>query len=740
MDNRDPLAAPHPPHWPSGPTPPKGAPNIFVILFDDVGLSDFGCYGSPIATPAIDAIAARGLRYTGFHTTAMCSTTRAALLTGRNHHSVGMGCLANFDSGYPGYRGKIAREAGTIAEMLRPHGYNSYMVGKWHVTPLGETGPIGPFDGWPLARGFDHFYGFMDAETDQYAPELVRDNTPVAAPGTYESGYHLSEDLAGEAIRYMTDHVAAKPDAPFLLWLAFGACHAPHQAPRDLILHYDALFQHGWDAERERRLARMKKMGIVPPDTVLPPRNDFVQPWDALDPDFKRVACRLQGAYAAMLDHADRQIARVIAALDAAGLTDDTLVLVLSDNGASQEGLVYGFVNAMGPYNQRPEFPAEKLARIDDIGGPASHSNFPLGWAMAANTPVRRYKQNTHGGGIRDPLVVSWPRRIADRGGLRHQFAHAVDVAPTLLELVGIAPPETVAGVAQMPIEGESFAASLFDRAAPGKTSPQYFEMFGHRGVIADGWKAVAFHPPGTSYDADQWELFYLPDDFSEARNLAAERPDKLAEMIDLWWQEAEKHQVLPLDDRFGPRFAENAARRLGGRRVFTFHAGMGHIPTDIAPDLRDRSFRIDAYATIEPGDQGVLIAHGDATCGYSLYIKDGRLVYDQNVGEHQVVTADSPHEPGEHVFSLKAEKQENGLVATLLVDGEPVGTGPIRYGFVNFISWSGLDIGQDRASPVSHYPAPFRFTGALRKVVVTLDGPAPADAEGAAAVAIARE
>jgi arylsulfatase len=264
--------------------------------------------------------------------------------------------------------------------------------------------------------------------------------------------------------------------------------------------------------------------------------------------------------------------------------------------------------------------------------------------------------------------------------------------------------------------------------------------MFGHRGVIADGWKAVAFHPPGTAYDGDQWELFYLPDDFSEANDLAAEQPDKLAEMIDLWWQQAEKHQVLPLDDRFGPRFAENAARRLGDRRVFTFHAGMGHIPTDIAPDLRDRSFRIDAHATVKAGDQGVLIAHGDATCGYSLYIRDGRLTYDQNVGEHQVVTADRPVDPGTHVFSLKATKGEGGLAATLLIDGAPVGTGTIRYGFVNFISWSGLDIGQDRSSPVSHYPAPFRFTGALEKVVVTLDGGAPADAEGAAAVAIARE
>jgi len=738
MPDRDPLAAPHAPFWPSGPKPPAGAPNIVVILFDDVGLSDFGCYGSPIATPAIDAIAARGLRYSSFHTTAMCSTTRAALLTGRNHHSVGMGCLANFDSGYPGYRGKIAREAGTLPEMLKPHGYNSYMVGKWHVTPLDETGPTGPHDGWPLGRGFDHYYGFMDAETDQYAPELVRDNTPVTPPATYQTGYHLTEDLTDEAIRYVADHVAARPDKPFLLWLAYGACHAPHQAPRDLILHYDALFRDGYDAERDRRLTRMIEMGLVPAGTTLPPRNDFVQPWDSLDDDAQRLFTRLQGAYAAMLDHADRNIARLTAFLDTAGLTDDTLILVLSDNGASQEGLGYGFINAMGPYNMRPETIEEKVARIDDIGGPDTHSNFPLGWAMASNTPLRRYKQNTHGGGIRDPLVVSWPNRLPARGEVRHQFAHAVDLVPTLLELIGIDPPTGVAGVEQMPLEGVSFAASLTDASAPERDTPQYFEMFGHRGIIHRGWKAVAFHPPGTPYDSDKWELFDLSTDFAETHDLSAEHPDKLAELIDLWWQQAEAHQVLPLDDRFGPRFAENATRRLGARRVFTFHQGMGHIPTDIAPDLRARSYRIEALATVKHGDEGVLIAHGDATCGYSLYLKEGLLHFDVNVGEHQIVSSDVAVPAGEHVLSVHVAHGAP-VQAELRCDGAPIGGGTVRFGFVNFISWSGLDIGHDRSSPVSQYDAPFAFTGELAKVVVTIEDE-QGDAEGAAQALLARE
>ena len=426
-------------------------------------MSDFpisAATARPIRTPTIDKLAAEGLRYSGFHTTAMCSTTRAALLTGRNHHSVGVGCLANFDSGYPGYRGKIAREAGTLAEMLRPHGYRNYMVGKWHVTPLTESGATGPFDGWPLGRGFDRFYGFLDAETDQFAPELVSDNTHIDPPGTYADGYHLTSDLVDQSIRFIADHTADRPDIPWLTWVALGACHAPHQAPMDIIKSYDAMFAHGWDVEREQRMARQKAMGIVPQETRLPARNDGVKAWEEHSADEKRVFTRLQAAFAGMLDHADQHLARLIAFLDTAGIRDNTLVLVLSDNGASQEGGPLGFVNAMGPYNFRPEPIAEKLRRIDDIGGPDSHSNFPHGWAMASNTPLRRYKQNTHGGGIRDPFVMTWPKKIAAKGEVRHQFVHACDLTPTLLDLIGIAPPAEIGGVAQMPIEGESFARS----------------------------------------------------------------------------------------------------------------------------------------------------------------------------------------------------------------------------------------------------------------------------------------
>ena len=740
------------PWWPTARKPPAGAPNILVVLFDDVGFSDFGCYGSSIRTPTIDRLAAEGLRYTGFHTTAMCSTTRAALLTGRNHHSVGVGCLANFDSGYPGYRGKIAKEAGTLAEMLRANGYRNYMLGKWHVTPLTESGATGPFDGWPLGRGFDRFYGFLDAETDQYAPELVSDNAHVDPPGTYETGYHLTSDLVDQSIRFIADHLADRPDLPWLTWVALGACHAPHQAPADLIKGYDAMFAHGWDAEREQRMAKQKAMGVVPPETTMPKRNDGVKAWDEHSAGERAVFTRLQSAFAGMLDHADQHLARLVAFLDKTGVRDNTLIIVMSDNGASQEGGPLGFINAMGPFNFRPEPMPEKLRRIDDIGGPDTHTNFPHGWAMATNTPLRRYKQNTHGGGIRDPFVMNWPNRIKARGELRHQFVHACDLAPTLLELIGLEAPANIAGVPQMPIEGVSFAPSIADPSVPSKATAQYFEMFGHRGLWKDGWKAVSFHPSGTPFENDKWELFHLDRDFSEVDDLAEQEPERLAEMIKLWWAEAERHNVLPLDDRFGPRFAENAARFHGERSRFTFHAGMGHVPTDVAPDVRSRSYTIEAFVEIEAGAEGVLIAHGDATSGYSLYLKDGHLVHDLNIGGgHEIVRSERKVPPGAHRLGLHVERlvrqeppakgSRTGISEyTLLIDGEGAGSMQTQFGFNTLISWSGLDIGRDRGSPVSHYAAPFEFTGKLLRVTVVMHSDQKLDGDGVGKAEMARQ
>ena len=724
------------------------APNVLVVLFDDVGFADFGCYGSEISTPTIDALAATGLRYSGFHTTAMCSTTRAALLTGRNHHSVGMGCLANFDSGTPGYRGKLAPEAGTLAEILRPHGYRNYMVGKWHVTSVPETGPTGPFDGWPLGRGFDRFYGFMDAETDQYSPEVVRDNSHTTAPGTYETGYHLTADLVDNAITYLADHRAGRPTAPWLLWLAPGACHAPHQAPRDLIDHYAGVFAKGWDATRNDRLANQRSIGLVPPGTELAPRNAWVQAWNDHPPDEQRLFTRLQAAYAAMLHHADQHLGRLVDFVQRTGQLQNTVIIVTSDNGASQEGGPQGFVNAMGPYSGIPEPMDAKLARLDDIGGPDTHSNFPWGWAMAANTPLKRYKQNTHGGGIRDPLVITWPAGLGDAqgGGVRTQFCHASDLLPTLVEALHLHLPDTVNGVEQMPLEGTSFAATF----APGGSGAdaqtakraQYFEMFGHRGLWQDGWKAVAYHAPSTPFEDDTWELYHLTEDFAENHDLAHQHPERLREMIAEWWRQAEAHQVLPLDDRFAERFAENGARAHAGRRRYEMWAGMGHIPSDVAPDLRSRSYTITAHVDIPAtGAEGVLIAHGDSTTGYSLYVQDGHLVHDLNIGgSHQIVRSSDRVPAGSHTLGFRLQRDGGVGTGTLLVDGAAAGEMRTKDVFRLFISWSGLDIGLDRGSPVSHYASPFVFTGTLRKVVVDMDDDQDVDHDGAGQVVLARE
>lgn len=731
------------PHWPAPATPPAGSPNIVLMMLDDVGFADFGCYGSEIDTPAIDAVANRGVRYSGFHTTAMCSTTRAALLTGRNHHAVGVGCLANFDSGYPGYRGKISAQAPTLAETLRDVGYRNYMVGKWHVTPLTETGPTGPFNGWPLGRGFDRFYGFLDAETDQYSPELVRDNSHIAAPGNYESGYHLTEDLFDQAIGYVQGHIAVSPQIPWFMMVTPGACHAPHQAPKDLIDKYDKIFAKGWDATRADRLARQIEQGIVPKDTVLPPRNDAVSAWDEHSEDERRVFSRLAGAYGAMLEHTDQQLGRLMAFLEQADLLDNTLVLLLSDNGASQEGGPNGFVNAMGPYNLQPESMAQKLARLDDIGGPDTHSNFPWGWAMASNTPLKRYKQNTHGGGIRDPLVISWPAKIPADGSIRSQFCHVSDLNPTILELINV----EVDKQHGIGTHGTSFASSLNDpEANTGKTT-QYFEMFGHRGIVHNGWKAVAYHPPGTAFDDDVWELYNLNEDFNENQNLADADPERLAQMQDIWWQEAEANQVLPLDDRFAPRFAENAERHRGGRTHYTFWPGMGHLPSEVAPDLRSRSYTITAIVDLaSASEQGVLIAHGDGTGGYSLYLENGYLIHDLNIGgNHQLLKSAHPLTKGRHELSMRMRRNRNADnsisgTATLLVDGAEVASMQTDFIFSLMISWSGLDVGFDRGTTVGSYASPFNFTGTLIKVTVDLDDDQDLDHEAVGHIEMAKE
>ena len=490
------------PWWPTPVHPKENAPNVVVMLIDDLGFSHFSCFGSDLETPNIDALAANGLRYTNFHVTPLCSPTRAALLTGRNHHSVGMRGISNWSSGFPSMRGHISNHAATLGEMLRDEGYTTFAIGKWHLVSMEHSSSAGPFDQWPLARGFDRFYGFLDGETDQFSPDLVYDNHRIEQPRSVHDGYHLSEDLVDHAIEFIHDAKSIRPDRPFFTYFAFGAMHAPHQAPAAYLEKHRGRYDEGWDVAREKWFAKQKALGIVAPDTELAPRNDGVEPWDTLPENQKKLACRLQEAFAAFLEHTDAQIGRFIADLDALGELDNTLILLMSDNGASQEGGPFGILHEMKYFNFIFETPDEAVKRLDDIGGPSSHSNYPWGWAQAGNTPFKWYKQNTHEGGVHVPLVVHWPQGIGARGELRHQFHYVTDIAPTVLDAVGVSAPETYRGFKQIPVAGASLAYSFTDRDAPTHKTTQYFEMVGHRALYHEGWKAVVFHTPAfIAYD-----------------------------------------------------------------------------------------------------------------------------------------------------------------------------------------------------------------------------------------------
>ena len=603
------------PWWPTPPHPGDDAPNVVVILLDDLGFSHLGCYGSDLSTPNIDRLAAGGLRYTNFHVTPLCSPTRAALLTGRNHHAVGMRAISNFSSGYPHMRGAITHHAATVAEVLRDKGYATFAVGKWHLTAMEDASAAGPYDQWPCQRGFDRYYGFLEGETDQFHPELVYDNHHVDPPGTPADGYHLSEDLVDKAIEFVHDSVSIRPDRPFFTYLAFGATHAPHQAPPEYLAKYRGAFDDGWDAARDRWYARQLELGIVPEGTELAPRNPGVEAWDDLPETHRRLAARMQEAFAAFLDHTDVQIGRFLDALERLDRLDNTIVMVLSDNGASQEGGPFGVMHEMKFFNFLLETPEEAIERVDDIGGPHSHTNYPWGWAQAGNTPFRWYKQNTHEGGVHVPLVVHWPAGIAERGARRDQFHHVNDVVPTIYEAVGVTPPDVYRGRQQLPVTGTSMAYTFDAPDEPTRKGVQYFEMMGHRGLYEDGWKAVTRHQAGTSFDDDTWELYDLTVDRSECHDLAAEHPERLAAMVERWWEVARDEGVLPLDDRtielFGARFRDRSVHPTSRR--YTYYPPMTPLPAQVAPALGGRGWDMDADLERPAGAGGVLYA----ACGF---------------------------------------------------------------------------------------------------------------------------
>ncbi len=573
-----------------GQPPAQRRPNVVVIVFDDAGFADIGAFGSELRTPNIDRLAANGLRYTQFHTTALCSPSRAALLTGRNHHTVGMRTLANFATGAPNNLGRITPAAATLAEMLREHGYNTFAVGKWHLMPPDEATAAGPFTDWPLGRGFDRYYGFLDGGTDQFYPELVEDNHRVDPPRSPKDGYHLTEDLVTNAIGLVRDQQAARPDKPFLLYVSLSAPHAPLQVPREYVERNRGRFDRGWDVIREERLERMKRIGIVPADTRLAPRGPGIKAWSELSADERRLFARFQETYAGFMEHTDDQIGRLTAFLEGKGLLNNTLLLLLSDNGASQEGGLFGTTNQMSWPNGMPRSVAQNLERLDDIGGLHVHANYPLGWAQVSNTPFQRFKQNVHFGGVRDPLVVHWPARIRGRGEIRSQFHHLIDVVPTVLDVLGLEAPTTYRGVPQLPVAGISMAYTFGDARVPGARKTQYFEMYGHRGIYSDGWKAVTFHVKGTPFDSDRWELYNVTEDFSETRDLASQYPEKVRQLQALWFAEAERYGALPLDDRTMELRLIPRPGAPARQSKWVFDPGMPVVTSGAAPNLLNRS------------------------------------------------------------------------------------------------------------------------------------------------------
>ena len=737
--------------WPDLPSAPQGAPNIVMVLLDDVGYAQFGCYGSDIATPTFDRLAEGGLRFANFHTTALCSPTRACLLTGRNHHANGMARVVEVASGFPGYDATIPPENGFLSEVLVANGYATYAVGKWHLTPAHEMAPGGPRDHWPLQKGFERYYGFLAGETDQYHPDLVADGRQIRPPRTPEAGYHLTEDLADQAIGFVKDLRAYSADKPFFLYFTPGACHAPHQAPPEYIEAYAGAFDQGWDIWRQQVYERQLASGLLPAGTDLSERPSWVPAWDSLTEDEQRLYARMMEVYAGFLTHTDDQVGRVLDYVDRLGELDNTIVLIMSDNGASAEGGPGGTFNEAFFFNFVPESLEENLRRIDELGGPKANNHYPWGWAWAGNTPLKRFKRDTHEGGVCDPLIVHWPAGVGAPGETRHQYVHAVDVMPTLLDLLDVEAPSEIGGVEQAPFDGASFGPVLTDAEAPAPRTTQYYEMLGSRALYHDGWKAVVFHPPapmaydgsdaGTrAFDDDVWELYDVAHDFSECHDLADQEPGKLKELQELWWEEAERNQVLPLNNQPG-RFRDRRFRR----DRYVYFPGIGSIPESMAPNLRNRPFEVAAKLQV-PVDEdcdGVIVGHGGHSGGYALYVADRRLHWVNNLLGFQVTTiaADAELPDGEVVVraTFTPTGRFQGDLALWHGD-EQVGDGhipmttPITYGVEPFF------VGEQRMTPVSPdlLGAARLPDGVLDHVTIEGLGPPYRDPEGEQRAALA--
>jgi arylsulfatase A-like enzyme len=758
------------------PKAPEGAPNVLYIVLDDVGFSAIGCYGGPVETPNIDRIAQNGVRYTQFHTTALCSPTRSCLLTGRNHTRNSMACITEAAAGFPSASGTIPPENGMVSEILGEQGWNTYIVGKWHLCPTDEMNLASTRRNWPTGRGFERFYGFLGAETNQWYPELVYDNHPVDPPKSPEEGYHFTEDITDKALEFIQDAKAVAPEKPFFLYYAPGACHAPHQAPREWIDKYKGRFDMGYEAMRTQTLARQKDLGLISQDTELPPLNpigtpqtrtgpdgkpfpevDYTRPWDSLSDDEKRLFARMAEVYAGFLAHADYHIGRLLSYLEETNQLENTLIVLVSDNGASGEGGPNGSVNENKLFNGIPDDIEANLAMLDDLGSEKTYNHYPNGWAMAFNTPFKMWKRYEFNGGTSDPCIVSWSKGIKAKGEIREQYHHAIDIVPTILDVLGVAVPATIKGHTQSKFDGVSMRYSFEDAKAQTKRLAQFYSMLGSRGIWHDGWKAVTTHPTlsgWSHFSEDTWELYHTDVDRSEVHNLAKEQPGKLQELIGIWFAEAGANGAFPLDDRSALEILNTPRPQLAkSQQRYRYYPDTAMVPGVQAVNIRNRSFTIGAVVDIPaPGAQGVLFACGSRFGGCALYIKDNRLRYVNNfVGiEEQKIVADVDLPTGNNLI-LSASFDKDGEVApgtatgilSLYIGDKKVGEGRIKVQPGDFGIGTGVTTGRSARRVADDYPGerPWRFTGGtLKMVAVDVSGEPYVDLEHAAVAMIARE
>jgi len=727
--------------------PPKGAPNVLIVLIDDAGFGSSSAFGGPCQTPTAEKLAEGGLKFNRFHTTALCSPTRQALLTGRNHHSVSMGCITEGATGAPGYSSVLPNNVSPLAKTLKLNGYSTAQFGKCHEVPVWQTSPVGPYDQWPTGGGgFEYFYGFIGGEANQWYPTIHEGTNLVEAPKTPEEGYHFTEDMADKAIAWIGQQKALTPDKPFFIYFASGATHAPHHVPTDWIAKYKGKFDAGWDKLREETIVRQKKLGVIPADCELTARHAEIPAWDDMPEELKPVLRRQMEVYAAFMEHTDHNVGRVIESLEKLDILDNTLIFyIIGDNGASAEGTINGVFNEMAPFNglEELETPERLVGLLDKFGGPESYNHYAVGWAHAMNCPYQWTKQvASHWGGTRNGTIVHWPQGIEGKGEIRSQFAHVIDVAPTILEAAGIPEPVSVDGITQKPIEGVSMLYAFNDAKAAERHETQYFEMFGNRGIYHKGWTAVTKHrtpwilvgQKTVPFDEDIWELYDTTKDWSQAKNLAKEMPEKLAELEHIFVIEATRYNVLPLDDRAAERFDPDLAGRpvlIRGKTQLLF-GGMRGLGENCVLSVKNKSHSVTAELDVpEGGAEGVIIAQGANIGGWSLYAKNGKLKYCYNLSgvDYSYAESDRPIPAGRcqvrMEFAYAGGGRGKGGKATLYIEGDKVGEVEVpRTHMTVFSADDGLDIGEDGGAPVSQdYGARGNaFNGHVRGVQLSID------------------